>query len=224
MAMPPSNLHVEVPHVDASAGRPRGPGRSLRPAAAPAARRSWRGSAARGSACEAARRRALQFRLQGGDLRQQRRPTRQPPAIQAAGQTRQLRPVAAGNVAHGPLAGVFGRSVMSTARSDALSLPRVDGADDRFPHRTAPVGSELSNGLGIRSSAAVLVSVRATATVLNVGAATRALGCVGTRVRRSLRGRSAIVETPARRRIRTAETPGRPVVGGAGLCGGRIAR
>ena len=170
--MPPSNLHVEVPHVD---GPPAGlADQGVAFDQQPRQRLAALGPIAQRKAplAELLVAELLQLRLQGGDLGQQRGPTRQPPVIQTAGQTRQLRPNATGNIAHG----VFGRSMMSTGRLDASLLPR--GWRVRtigFCPATLPSAAASSTGLGVRSSPAA--TVRVAATVVTDAAGTRAPGC-----------------------------------------------
>ena len=94
------DLHVEVPHVD------RPPAGLAHQGIAfdqqPRQRLAALGAVSQRKAplAELLVAQLLQFRLQGGDLRQQRGPTRQPPTVHGAGKTRQLRLEAGGDVAH----------------------------------------------------------------------------------------------------------------------------
>ncbi len=118
------HLNVEVPHVD---GPPSGlADQGIAFDQQPRQRLSALGTVAQRKTpfAELLVAEPLQLRLQAGDLRQQRRPTHQPPAIQAAVESRQMRPNDVGKLAHGALAGFFGKSTMSTERSEVSSFAR----------------------------------------------------------------------------------------------------
>ena len=138
------HLHVEVPHVD---GPPAGlADQGVAFDQQPRQRLAALGAVAQRKAplAELLVAELLQFRLQAGDLRQQRGPTRQPPAIQAAVQARQLRPNDVRKLAHGALAGVL-RQIHDVYRAvgSVVLRPRLNGADDRLPPRQTPLRSRV---------------------------------------------------------------------------------